>query len=70
MVTIKSHIPDLGIDVFIDDESGTSVHMQIAESLKAAILEERLQARDRLPSVRKLATAIGVARFQIGRAHV
>ncbi len=53
----------------IDPQSETSVYLQIAQGIEAAILEGRLRPGDPLPSTRLLAEHIGISRKTIVAAY-
>ena len=59
--------PDLTIR--IDLKSTTPVYRQIADALRALVVEEKLKAGDRLPTVRELAMELVVHHNTVAQAY-
>jgi DNA-binding transcriptional MocR family regulator len=57
------------IDLSIDRQSKTAVYQQIAEQIKTQISNGSLPPNTRLPTVRKLATLVGVTRLTAQNAY-
>ena len=53
----------------LDRANGSSLYLQLAEALASAISEGGLPLGERLPSERKLATALGVSRTTVVTAY-
>lgn len=56
-------------DLQIDRERGPALYQQIAEDVKARISDGRLPAGTQLPTVRQLATDLGVTRLTVQHAY-
>ncbi|MEZ4582691.1 MAG: GntR family transcriptional regulator [Caldilineaceae bacterium] len=58
------------LDLTLDREGDAALYRQIAEQIKDRISDGRLPAGTRLPTVRQLATDVGVTRLTIQNVTV
>lgn len=58
----------MGVDVFVKLDRTGSVYQQVYRALRSAILSGRLAACERLPSTRRLAADLKVARNTVLQA--
>ena len=54
----------------IDEESGTPLYRQLYEQARDAIVQGRLAAGERLPSIRKLCTTLGISHTTVEQAYL
>jgi GntR family transcriptional regulator/MocR family aminotransferase len=60
---------ELDLPVRLERANGTPLHRQVAEALRAAVLDGSLPAGTRLPATRTLAARLGVARATVLTAY-
>jgi GntR family transcriptional regulator/MocR family aminotransferase len=55
--------------ISIERDQGLPLYRQIRDQIREAIREQRLQPRDKLPSVRELSAQLDVARITVATAY-
>ena len=68
-MAITHNAYELGFPIRLDRTAHTSLHMQLCEQLRQAVLDGRLMSGTRLPSTRALAQTLGVSRTVTSSAY-